>query len=419
MNGAKRGGVTVIGGGIIGTVCANYLQREGHTVTLIDRNGGDPDEMCSFGNTGGVSPASVVPIATPGMIKDVVKWLMDPLGPLHIRWSYLPACLPWLIRFLRQSSPERVRAISKALASLNRETFEAYDPLLKEAGLQHLFKRTGQLFVYRSEDGPEHDRFAIDLKRQVGLPIEILGAEEIREIEPAISPEFRKAHFIPGHGHCTNPYGLVKGLADHFVRRGGTLLRETVTGWDIGPEGPRGLRTASGRSIEVDKVVIAAGAWSNALIEPLGHRVPLESHRGYHVTLSDPGVAPRIMTLSADDKIALTPMDMGLRLAGNVELAGLDAAPNFERARKLLRIGERVFPGLKTAKFTEWMGHRPCLPDSLPVIGRSPKHANVFLAFGHGHQGLIGASKTGQVLAEIIAGRPASIDLRPFRVDRF
>src|SRR5262249_54293215 len=136
--------VTVIGAGIIGTVCASFLLREGHAVTLIDRE--QPGEMTSFGNTGGISPGSVVPIALPGMVREIPKWLFDPLGPLYVHWSYLPKCLPWLLKFLRAGSPRRVKEISKALTALNRSTFEAYAPILKDAGLEHLFHRTGQLF---------------------------------------------------------------------------------------------------------------------------------------------------------------------------------------------------------------------------------------------------------------------------------
>lgn len=408
--------VTVIGAGIVGTVCANYLLREGHKVTLIDRH--SPGEMTSFGNTGGISPASVVPIATPGMLKDIPRWLMDPHGPLYVRWSYLPTCLPWLIRFLRAGRRDKVIQISKALAQLNMPTFDAYAPLLRDAGLTHLFHRTGQLFVYRSGRSLEHDAFAIELKRATGVQVDILRSDEIRQLEPAISHDFTHAHFVADHGHCKNPFGLVQGLAETFVRQGGTLLRAEVTDLDVGPEGPRRILTAAGPR-DAQHLVIAAGVWSTRFTRRLGHRVPLESHRGYHVTLPAPHSWPRIMVLSVEDKIAITPMEMGLRIGGTVELAGLNAPPNYARARNLVTLGERVIPGLRSDGMTQWMGHRPCLPDSLPVIGRSPRYPNVYFAFGHGHQGLLGASKTGQVIAELVSGRPPSIELPPFRIDRF
>ncbi|MGW9331119.1 NAD(P)/FAD-dependent oxidoreductase [Bosea sp. NPDC055594] len=408
--------VTIIGAGIVGTVCASYLLREGHRVTLIDR--GDPGAQTSFGNTGGISPASVVPVATPGILRDVPKWLSDPEGPLHIKWSHLPKCLPWLLRFLRASGTERAKAISRALTALNMPTFDAYEPLLRDAGLLHLFHRTGQLTVYKSEEAFEHERFGIDLRRDTGVNVDILNADEIRQLEPALAPIFVKAHFIETHGHCKNPFGLVQGLAEHFVRNGGILLRDQVKGFEFGPHGPEAVITDSGRR-PLDTVVVAAGMWSDGLTRQLGHKVPLESHRGYHVTLPDPRFAPRRMVLSADYKVAITPMEMGLRLAGTVELAGVDAPPDYRRAEKLLKVGAEVLPGLNAEGHTRWMGHRPCTPDSLPVLGSSPKFPNVYYAFGHGHQGLLGASQTGKVIAELIAGRPASMDLEPFRVDRF
>jgi D-amino-acid dehydrogenase len=408
--------VTVIGAGIIGTVCASFLLREGHAVTLIDRE--EPGDMTSFGNTGGISPGSVVPIATPGMVRDIPKWLLDPLGPLYVDWTYLPRCLPWLVKFLRAGSRKRVIEISKALTALNRPTFQAYVPLLEDAGLQHLFHRTGQLFVYRSEAAFNADHFGIELKRSAGVRVDILGQNEIRQLEPSLSRAFVKAHFIEEHGHCKNPGGLVKGLAVYFVRNGGELLKANVIGFETVDGGVQTVLTSSGRR-RVDRIVLAAGIWSRSLARQLGYRVPLETQRGYHVTLPDPKVTPRRMIISIDDKVAITPMEMGLRIAGTVELAGLEAPPNYRRADKLLEIGRGIVPGINPAGLTRWMGHRPCTPDSLPVLGRSPRHGNVFFAFGHGHQGLLAASKTGQVIAELVSERPASIDLAPYAADRF
>jgi len=416
MDASAKRDVTVIGAGIVGTVCASYLLREGHNVTLIDER--DPGEMTSFGNTGGISPASVVPIAMPGMVKDVPKWLLDPYGPLFVNWSYLPHCLPWLVKFLRAGSKTRIGGISRALAALNMPTFDAYRPLLRDAGLEHLFHQTGQLFIYRSKAGFEKDRLSIELKRATGVRVDILNADDIRQLEPNLARDFVKAHYIEAHGHCKNPGGLVKGLAGHFARSGGSLVRDKVLGIETGNDAATTLVTASGRR-NADLIVLAAGIWSKPLVEQLGYRVPLETQRGYHVTLPDPKTGPRRMVLSVQDKVAITPMEMGLRIAGTVELAGIDAPPNYARARKLLEIGQTVFPGLQSDGFTEWMGHRPCTPDSLPVLGFGPRQRNVLFAFGHGHQGLLGAAKTGQVIAELASGRPPSIDLAPYSIERF
>ena len=416
MNGSTGRHVVVIGAGVIGTVCASYLLRDGHDVTVIDHH--DPGEMTSFGNTGGISPASVVPIAMPGMLKDVPRWLMDPGGPLYVKWSYLPQALPWLVKFLRAGSRSRIGAISAALGALNMPTFDAYAPLLQHAGLQDLFHRTGQLFVYRSEAGFEKDKIGIELKRATGVRVDILDRDEIYQMEPSLARSFVKAHYIESHGHCKNPGRLVKGLAAQFVRDGGIFIKQQVRSIDLQGDTARAVITDSGRH-EADCMVVAAGIWSKDLVQQLGFDVPLESHRGYHVTLPDPGTGPRRMVLSVDDKIAVTPMEMGLRIAGTVEIAGLRAPPNYARADKLLEIGRTIFPGLQSKGHTRWMGHRPCTPDSLPVLGPSPRHKNVVFAFGHGHQGLLGASMTGQVTAEIVGGRPPSLDLAPFSIERF
>ena len=408
--------VAVIGAGIVGTVCACYLRREGRDVTLLDRAG--PGEATSFGNAGGIGPSNVMPIATPGMLKRIPKWLLDPAGPLHLRWSYLPHVLPWLIRFLRAGAESKVRRISAALAALNSETFQAYAPLLEEARLKHLIRRDGHLFVYRAKGGLEDDALGMELRRDLGFEMHVLGADEIHQLEPALAPIFECGVFFPDGGLCTNPFGLVRGLAEHFRNSGGTLLRREVRGFEMGSTGPRRIFTDDG-DLVAERVVIAAGIHSTVFTRQLGYSVPLESHRGYHVTLPDPGVMPQRLVFPADYKFAITPMDMGLRFAGTVELAGIEAPPNFERARTLLRIGRRVLPDLRADVHSEWMGHRPCLPDSLPVLGVSPRHENVYFAFGHGHEGLVGASKTGQLIADLIGGRPPSIDLTPFRIDRF
>ncbi len=408
--------VAVIGAGAVGTACALYLQREGHTVTLIERD--EPGMATSFGNAGGISPVSVAPTSMPGMAKNIPKWLLDPMGPLFLRWSYLPRATPWLIKYLRAGRRERVLEISKALYTLNGPTFDAYQPLLEDAGVEHLFHQTGQLTVYRTQASFEADAFTVELKSATPHKVEILSADEIRQLEPALAPIFERGVLIPDNGHCKNPGGLVQALAANFARRGGTVMTADVTGFEMGPRGPRKVRTSAGE-VDVDATVIAAGAWSARLLRPLGYRVPLESQRGYHVTIEDPGVEPRIMCFPAENKFAITPMDMGLRLGGTAEIAGLDAPPDFARARVFLELGKRILPGLQTAKYTEWDGHRPCTPDSLPLLGAAPRHPDLYFAFGHGHQGLLGASNTGRVIAEVVSGRPPSIDLEPFRADRF
>ncbi|MGH6720355.1 MAG: NAD(P)/FAD-dependent oxidoreductase, partial [Alphaproteobacteria bacterium] len=232
------------------------------------------------------------------------------------------------------------------------------------------------------------------------------------------APGYPWGALLPDVGRVLDPGGLVVGLARHALRRGARVVRAEARDFAIGPDGPRAVLTDSG-AIPADAIVVAAGAWSHRLARRLGSRVPLETERGYHVTIPDPGVMPRRMILPYGDGFIATPMAMGLRIAGTVELASLDAPPDWRRADVLLAKARALFPGLRTTGATRWMGHRPSLPDSKPVISRSPVHANVFYAFGHGHLGLTGAAITGRLIGDVVAGRPPAVDLAPFRVDRF
>ena len=408
--------ITVIGAGVVGMACAVTLQRDGHDVTVIDRL--PPGEACSFGNAGGIASSHALPFQTPGILRKVPGYLLDPLGPLAIRPAHLPKLVPFLMRFLRASSGPSFVAVMDALCTFMRGTFEAWKPWIKEAGLEEFVAYDGGITPYTSERMLGADMKLWQLLIDRGMPIERLGRDELRQLEPTLSDRYVCAMFEPEFRRSLNPYLFPKSLAELFVRKGGTLLREQVSEIEIGPDGPRALRTNHALH-PVDLLVVAAGAWSKHLAAQLGSRVPLESARGYHITIPEPGVAPRHVLIMPDYQLAISPMAMGLRLAGTAELAGLDSPPDYRRARKLVEIARRVFPDINTEGYTQWAGDRPLTPDSLPVIGPSPHHRNVLYAFGHGHYGLTGAALTGQIVTDLAAGRPSSIDISPFRIDRF
>lgn len=414
MSDAKH--FTVIGAGIVGIACASYLQRAGHRVTILDSR--PPGEGCSFGNAGLISPGACVPFSMPDLLWRVPRFLADPLGPLAVRWAYLPQALPWLVRFLAAGRPGRVRAVSRAMAALHERCFDAYAPLLKAAGAEDLIRRSGQLYVSKKENGALGDALSTALRAEAGVKVEAVGAAELRQLEPALSPDYKSGLFFPDNGHSVNSFRLVQVLAEQVVRDGGEILRRTARGFRFGAGGPDALLTDAGE-MPLDRLVIAAGAWSHRLSEKLGTSVPLEAERGYHVMLPDPGVTPRLPISNKDHSFAATPMENGLRFAGTVEIGGVDAAPDYRRAKVLLQHGRAMYPGLRADGMTEWMGCRPSLPDGLPVIDVSPKFPTVFFAFGHSHYGLMGAAITGKLIAELAAGAPPSIDLAPYRADRF
>jgi D-amino-acid dehydrogenase len=258
----------------------------------------------------------------------------------------------------------------------------------------------------------------LELQRRLGVRVEVLRAEEIRQAEPSLAPIYKHGVIHPENAHVLDPWRLTQSLAGLVTRQGGAIERRAVTGFSFRDGRPVAARTAEGE-VPFDAVVVAAGAWSRPLARALGKDVPLDTERGYHMTLPHPGVMPRRPLYSGDHSFAVTPLEIGLRFAGTVELGGLDAPPNYGRAEKLLTHGRRMFPGLDAGGASRWMGFRPSMPDSLPVIGCVPGMPNAVLAFGHGHLGVTLGAITGKLAAALALGRPPSLDVTPYRAERF
>jgi D-amino-acid dehydrogenase len=389
-------------------------------VFLVDP--GTPGEGASFGNAGAFNASSVTPVAMPGVVKNVPRWLRDPLGPLSLRWTYLPAILPYLVRFVGAGREDKVHAQARALRPLVGPTLAMLQPLIKDAGAEALMHQRGHLYVYRSAASLAKDNLAWALRRENGVEVDEFDADELRQLEPVLSRDYAHGLLVRENGHTSNPFGLVSALVEHFVRRGGTVTRAAAIGFRLDGARLGAIQTDAGE-LPADAAVIAAGAWSKPLAAFLGDRVPLETERGYHLMIRDPEVMPRIPTADADGKFVATPMDTGLRFAGTVELAGLAAPPDWRRSRILLAQGRRMLPGLAAhhaeERLSTWMGHRPSLPDSLPVLGRSRASPDVVYAFGHGHVGMTAAPMTGRLVADLVAGRAPAIDIAPFAAGRF
>src|SRR5947208_2761810 len=419
---AAEGGrrVGVIGAGIVGLCAALWLQRDGHRVCLVEP--GTPGEGASFGNAGCFNGSSVTPAGMPGVVKQVPRWLMDPLGPLALRWSYLPQILPYLVRFVRSATPEKVRAQARAMRPLVGPTVPLVRELAAMAGAETLVHQRGHLYIYRSAEALAKDGFAWALRRDNGVEVDEFDADELRQLEPTLSRDYVRGLLVRENGHTSNPFDLVSRLVERFRGQGGEIVRARAVGFQLDGRRLIAIQTDTG-ILRVDGAVICAGAHSKPLAAALGNRVPLETERGYHLMIRDPEVMPRIPTADGDGKFVATPMDTGLRFAGTVELAGLDAPPDWRRSQILLAQGRKMLPGLAAAHTEErvsvWMGHRPAMPDSLPVIGPSQASPDVIYAFGHGHVGMTAAPITGKIVADLLSGRPASIDIAPFTAARF
>jgi D-amino-acid dehydrogenase len=408
--------VTVIGAGIVGVCSALHLQRQGFQVTLVDRLA--PGEGTSFGNACVITDSGMVPLATPGIALNGLKMLLDRAGPVFIRPAYAANFAPWLLRFLRNSKPDRVQRSAKALADLSKDALREHHELADNTPAAQWLGDEPTLYPYESEAAYQKDAFSWQLRKQYDVKFDVIKDGELRELEPALNPAFRLAVRMPTHGRARNPSQLVKAHAGWLQRSGGTLLQREIR--DIEVRDGKAVRLITDQEpLDVDTLVIAAGVWSARLSRKFGDLVPLESEGGYHITIQNHGIEQRHPLLVGKFKTGVATTDYGLRIAGMTEFAGLDPLPVAARFKILLRAVRQIFPAIHTEQYQEWRGQRPTLPDSLPVIGRSPRVGNVYYAFGNQHLGLSTGPKTGRLIAQLISGQPPAIDLSPFRVDRF
>ena len=408
--------ITIIGAGIVGIATASYLRRDGHAVTVVDMR--PPGEYTSFGNAGILSPGSCVPQALPGVLSKVPGYLSDPLGPLAIRPAHFLKVLPWFLRLVAASRLSRVEQIADALRPLLQQTFDAYAPLVQHAGVADMIRQTGYVVAYSSRAALARDALPWKLRRDRGVVVEEIDSAGIKQHVPQLKGEYEAGLYLPEQGYVTNPERLTKSLAEQFMKDGGRIVQRKVLDIEVSAEGPRALVTDAG-NMALETLVICAGSHSNEFTAKLGDSVPLEAERGYHVTYSDPQFTLPMPVFLPQQKVFITPMEMGLRIAGQSEFAGNEAEPNYARADVLAKQMQQIFPGISNVDSTRWMGRRPSMPDSLPVIGPASKMPNVWYAFGHGHIGLCGGAPTGRALADLIAGRTPDVNLVPFSVTRF
>ncbi|MBP4048516.1 FAD-dependent oxidoreductase [Chromobacterium violaceum] len=414
---APGAAVIVVGAGVVGIAAALQLRLAGFEVTLLDR--GEPAMETSYGNAGAFAVSDVIPLAEPGVLRKVPGWMLDPLGPLALRWRYLPTLAPWLLRFLAASRTRRVAELTQALAALLGRVNDDYAALIERAGLGHLWRRHGSLTLYRSRE--EFDAAAPDWddKRRHGVRWLALGRDALGEGEPVLREEWQYAVQVPAWSHVDDPYVFSRGLFDAFLREGGRFVRDEALATAMEAGRVAGVETAGGGRLRADAVVIACGVWSDRFVKQHRYRVPLESERGYHVNLPKAGVALRHFIQCASESFVILPMAHGgLRLAGTVELAHRDAPPDWRRAHILLDKARRIVGDFSTEDMTVWMGNRPSLPDTLPIIGPAPLPGLWFVT-GHGHLGLTLAATTGALLRDMLQGRAPALDMRPYRLSRF
>ena len=402
--------VTVVGAGVVGLSIALALQARGLPVRVIDREG--PAAGASAGNAGAFAFTEILPLASPRMIRQAPKWLLDPLGPLSVPPRYAGRIAPWMWRFWRASWPAQVRASTVAQTALMKLSQAALDPHLALSGLAHMLRHDGQLQVYESEAEFRASLPGWQAREEAGIAFTHLKGDEIAAYQPGLAPGFTHATFTPEWQSISDPHDYVLAMAERFRAGGGEI---TITGAERLVAG--GVETSDG--FIPGRVVLAAGAHSHHLARTAGAKIPLETERGYNTTLPAGAFDLKRQITFGGHGFVISKVGHGLRVGGAVELGGLDLPPNFARADAMLKKAKRFLPGLDTSGGTQWMGFRPSLPDSLPAIGALPSRPDVFCAFGHGHLGLTQSAGTAAIIADLMTGQDPGIDLTPFSPARF
>ncbi|MGN8153976.1 NAD(P)/FAD-dependent oxidoreductase [Agrobacterium sp. 22094] len=408
--------VLVIGTGIVGVMSALYLQKEGKSVTLLER--GEIARGASAGNAGILAFPEIIPMPAPGIMKKAPKWLIDPLGPLSVPPAYAHKIAPWLWRFWKASSPRmfehgmRVQTRMMALAASEMQHVAAMPEL------SSFISNTGTLDLYDTSASFDASSHHWDEKAKAGFVFSKIGRTEIDELQPGIASQFKHAVYTPSGLQVSDPHEFTKAIAELVIARGASFRKGEAV--KIEAVGESTIVTlANGDKIDADKVILAAGAWSKPLAASLGNDVPLETERGYNTTLPAGSFDLKRQIYFNDHAFVVTPLSSGVRVGGAVELGGLDLPPNFRRSEAMLKKASRFLPGLKTEGGQQWMGFRPSLPDSLPVIGPSRAARSVIYAFGHGHLGLTQSAATARLVTELVCERDTSIPVDPFRANRF
>lgn len=416
----REGSIAVVGAGIVGICVAASLAEAGHAVTVYDRTG--VCEETSSGNAAAFAFPDPLPLAHKGMLRKLPRWLMDPLGPLSIPPAYLPRLAPWLMRFLRAGDPRKFDASLTAQATMMRLAESEWAGLAERAGAAGMVGHEGAIDLYEGEAEFKASLPGWAARDRFGIPYEHVSGARLAELQPGLSPRFTHGTFMPSWKTVADPKLFGKAIWAYAETRGARFEKREVA--DTRPvPGQDGteieLAFLDGAKARAGTLIVCAGAWSHLHAARFGDRVPLETERGYNTTLPAGAFDLRRQITFTGHGFVVSPLVTGLRIGGAVELAGLKRPPNYARSKAMLEKAKQFLPGLKAEGGREWMGYRPSLPDSLPVIGRARRAPNVFYAFGHGHLGLTQAAATGRLVRDLVCAKTPPIDLAPFSPQRF
>ncbi|MFZ6047350.1 NAD(P)/FAD-dependent oxidoreductase [Pseudomonas sp. CR3202] len=395
--------VVVVGAGVVGIATALQLRMAGMNVVLVDQN--PPASGASSGNAGAIAISEVLPLADVQTLLKVPKWLFDSRGPLAVRWRHLPTLAPWLTRFVLAGRPSKVECLTIDLAVLLRSARADWQRLIEHCGLTSMWRPYGALMLYASRHELEADLSNWELRGRHGVRWEKCTPQQVGNLEPNLLPTWNQAVSIPDFSHVDDPYLFSLGVFSQFVREGGRFVQSKVRTVLRQSGRVRGVELADGIELRAPNVIIASGVWSDEFAKPERQVLPLESERGYHLTLPKASKPLKQYLMNHSESFVILPMaNGGVRIAGTVELASRNAEPDYRRAQMLLERAEDMVGPLNTESMTQWMGNRPSVPETVPVIGPSDRVQGMFFATGHGHLGLTLAATTGAMLRDHLLG---------------
>ncbi len=408
--------IIVIGAGIVGVSTAIWLQRSGFEVTIIDQKG--PATGASHGNAGILAASSIIPVPNPSLIKKLPFYLLSKDSPVFFKMSYLPQMFPFLISYLSKSNLREVNKYAERMTPLIFDTVCQHKSLAKGTGAEKFISYQDYCFGYETEENFLNDKKVWKLRQKHGLPFEVVNGNEFSNFDPFYKDLFDVIVKCKNHGKINDPGLYVKTLCDHFLSQGGELIISKVN--DISSKNLNDVIVKiESDSLIANKIIVATGAWSKKILKKFKIKMPLESERGYHVEYVEPNFYPKVPMMLTSKKFVITPMDGRIRVAGLVEFAGLKTLKRKPPLNLLKNKIKDLFPNLECKEKIEWLGHRPALVDSLPMLGYLDKNKQILVAFGHQHLGLTAGAKTGRIVSDLIIGNDIKLKISNYRPNRF
>ncbi|PPR46809.1 MAG: D-amino acid dehydrogenase 1 [Alphaproteobacteria bacterium MarineAlpha5_Bin9] len=406
--------VAVIGSGIIGICSSYFLQKNNFEVTLFDPE--KPGSMTSYGHACTFANYGFIPINSPSLFKEIPSMLINSESPLSVNYWYILNNLNWAIKFLRNCRKEKVSYIISSLANLLNHASSSYDEIFNDINVSEYIKNAEVLSLYKDKDEYLNSQHTNNLRKKYGVKIQELSSNEIYELEPNIAQIYYKGVMYKGSRYTTNPLMVSKKIFESFISRGGNYINDKVI--NIEKNNNKILIKSQNNSGLFDKILIAAGSWSKNLALLVGDKFPLETERGYHLLFNNKDRIINRPVSWPKYGIYFVPLQEGLRAAGTVEIAGLKNGINRKRLKMIEDQSRKLFPQLGEVK-SNWIGFRPTLPDSMPIIGESANHKNIFYSFGHQHIGWTLGAISGKIICDIILRKKTNINISPFDPKRF